>query len=225
MEKLASPAGICYYHFDALGSVTDLSNTQGKQAEHYTYSPFGKTKIYDPATGFTQPDSAYGNYYRFTARQWDPESSLYYYRARYYDAGLGRFLQCDPVGYSAGDLNLYRYCGNEPINSIDPYGTFEPVTIGIMIAGAMSFVDIGSYWLAEKIYNNAYDVDNTAHDVYAEKASLGLVELLIPTPFGKTIERIFYPETAYLLEAYEGLGIDQFIQKILDRLKKCASER
>ncbi len=67
-------------------------------------------------------DSAYGNYYRFTARQWDPESSLYYYRARYYDPGLGRFLQADPVGYEGGSLNLYAYCGNSPLNYGDPTG-------------------------------------------------------------------------------------------------------
>ncbi len=104
MERLVTPAAICYYHFDALGSVTDLSNTSGKQVEHYYYMPFGKTKIYD-AVGRKLADSAYGNCYRFTARQWDSESGLYYYRARMYDPNLGRFLQADPVGYSA-DINL-----------------------------------------------------------------------------------------------------------------------
>jgi RHS repeat-associated protein len=119
--RLERGATICYYHFDGLGSVTDLSNSVGAQVEHYTYSPFGKTKIYN-ATGLKLTDSAYGNYYRFTARQWDGESGLYYYRARYYDANLGRFLQADPVGYEAGDMNLYRYCGNNGINFLDPSG-------------------------------------------------------------------------------------------------------
>ncbi len=82
METLAPVPQICYYHFDGLGSVTDLSNSSGQQVEHYIYSPFGKAKIYD-AAGRKLTDSAYGNYYRFTARQWDPESSLYYYRAIY----------------------------------------------------------------------------------------------------------------------------------------------
>ncbi len=121
--KGLSPQGTVperYYHFDGLGSVTDLSNTSGQQVEHYVYNPFGKTKIYN-ASGVKLSDSAYGNYYRFTARQWDTESSLYYYRARMYDPKLGRFLQADPVGYKA-DINLYRYCGNNSLNRVDPRG-------------------------------------------------------------------------------------------------------
>ncbi len=119
--RIEKGSTICYYHFDGLGSVTDLSNSSGAQIEHYYYLPFGKTKIYN-ASGVKLADSAYGNYYRFTARQWDPESSLYYYRARYYDPNLGRFLQADPVGYDGGDLNLYGYSGNNPINYRDPTG-------------------------------------------------------------------------------------------------------
>jgi len=72
-----------------------------------------------------QADSAYDNPYRFTARRWDPESGLYYYRARMYLPKLGRFLQVDPVGYSAGDMNLYRYVGNNPVNATDPLGLEE----------------------------------------------------------------------------------------------------
>jgi RHS repeat-associated protein len=57
----------------------------------------------------------------FTGRQFDIETGLYYYRARYYNPFLGRFLQTDPVGYS-GDMNLYRYCVNNPLKVVDPSG-------------------------------------------------------------------------------------------------------
>lgn len=53
----------------------------------------------------------------------DSESGRYYYRARYYDAGTGRFLQKDPIGFSGGDINLYRYVLSNPTNWIDPRGT------------------------------------------------------------------------------------------------------
>jgi RHS repeat-associated protein len=44
------------------------------------------------------------------------------YKARWYQPTLGRFLQNDPVRFDAGDLNLYRYCFNNPINHTDPSG-------------------------------------------------------------------------------------------------------
>jgi RHS repeat-associated protein len=63
----------------------------------------------------------------FTGRQFDVETGLYYYRARYYNPYIGRFLQTDPVGYGAG-MNLYRYCSNNPVGASDPSGSF-PVLI------------------------------------------------------------------------------------------------
>ncbi len=50
------------------------------------------------------------------------ESDLYYYRARYYDAGLGRFISEDPKGFGGDSLNLYGYVANNPIVYIDPHG-------------------------------------------------------------------------------------------------------
>lgn len=63
-----------------------------------------------------------GNRFQFTAREYDSETGLHYYRARSYSADLGRFLQLDPIDFDAGDVNLFRYVGNDPVNWVDPSG-------------------------------------------------------------------------------------------------------
>ena len=62
------------------------------------------------------------NPFTFTGREWDKETGLYYYRARYYDAKVGRFVSKDPIGLAGGDINLYSYVGNNPVNFVDPWG-------------------------------------------------------------------------------------------------------
>jgi|GEM_PF-5632556 len=62
-----------------------------------------------------------GRVYGFTGREYETNTGLYYYRARYYNPAIGRFLQLDPIGYY-DSLNLYQYCGNNPVNWIDPSG-------------------------------------------------------------------------------------------------------
>jgi RHS repeat-associated protein len=61
------------------------------------------------------------NPYRFQSQPLDEESGLYYLQARYYNPGLGKFIQADPLRYGAG-LNLYDYCANDPVNNSDPRG-------------------------------------------------------------------------------------------------------
>ncbi len=61
------------------------------------------------------------NPFRYTGREYDSETGLYYYRARYYDPSTGRFLSEDPISF-AGGINFYPYVGNSPSNLIDPTG-------------------------------------------------------------------------------------------------------
>jgi len=104
------------YHADGLGSITTLTDLNGVPAQTYTYDSFGQ--IVDQ-TG-TAP-----NPYTYTGRELDPETGLYYYRARYYNPTTGRFLQQDPIGsllQAPISLNSYPYVSNNPIKYIDPVG-------------------------------------------------------------------------------------------------------
>jgi RHS repeat-associated protein len=65
------------------------------------------------------------------------DSNLYYYRARYYDPELQRFLSLDPIGFSSGDFNFYRYVGNDPVNLMDPDGK-TPVHVAMALAAAFA---------------------------------------------------------------------------------------
>jgi RHS repeat-associated protein len=112
IDTMTSPAVTSYYHFDGLRSVVALTNSSGNTVEVYEYDVYGRV-------GAT--DANHPNRFMFTGREYDKETGLYYYRARYYNPQIGRFLQTDPVGYGAG-MNLYAYCGNNSTNCIDPSG-------------------------------------------------------------------------------------------------------
>ena len=68
------------------------------------------------------PSATYNNTILYTGRELDIATGLYYYRARYYDAALERFVSRDPA---QADINLYRYCSNGPTDGADPSGDDE----------------------------------------------------------------------------------------------------
>jgi len=113
IDSMTSPAVTSYYHFDALGSVVALTNSSGNTVEVYEYDVYGRVGA---------SDASHPNRIMFIGREYDKETGLYYYRARYYNPQIGRFLQTDPIGYKAG-MNLYVYCRNAPLTLIDPMGT------------------------------------------------------------------------------------------------------
>jgi RHS repeat-associated protein len=100
-----------YYHANRLGSVIAMADETGAITAQYVYTPYG----------VESPYNASGNPFRYTGRRLDAQWGVYYYRARYYDPQLGRFLETDPAGY-ADSMNLYAYVGNNPLNATDPTG-------------------------------------------------------------------------------------------------------
>ena len=105
-----------YFHSDGLGSIMSTTNSNGQIQETYDYTVFGES------IGADTP-----SHYGFTGRELD-ETGLYYYRARFYMPELGRFTSKDPIGFAGGDVNLYSYVGQNPVNYTDPWGLFGCVT-------------------------------------------------------------------------------------------------
>ena len=105
-----------FYEQDGLGSVTSLSGSAGAAADTYMYDSFG---ILTASTG------TFANPFQYTGRDYDSETGLRYYRARYYDPKMGRFANEDPIGFVGGD-NFYAYVDNDPTDFADPAGLCPP---------------------------------------------------------------------------------------------------
>jgi len=126
-----------YYHPDHLGSVSVVSNHRGEPYERVEYLPFGEMWIEetDPATSYIP--------FRFTSKEYDEETGLYYYGARYYEPRLSRWMSADPAGWDLinpmepdGEggwkpkqshsvieaTNWYSYVSNNPVKYVDPTG-------------------------------------------------------------------------------------------------------
>jgi RHS repeat-associated protein len=109
-----SPTGMVWSLSDRLGSVNLLTDAGGVVVNQRTFDSFGRV------LSETNPSVKFR--YGYTGRETDGETGLDYYRARYYDAANGRFISVDPIGFGAGDTNLYRYVGNSSTMYTDPSG-------------------------------------------------------------------------------------------------------
>src|ERR1700688_76755 len=101
-----------YYAADGLGSITSLTSSAGAVADTYTYDSFGNVTT---STGTLR------NPFLYAGREYDNETSLYFNRARYYDAASGRFRSEDPIRFSGG-ADFYAYVFNNPAILTDPRG-------------------------------------------------------------------------------------------------------
>ena len=131
-----------YHHHDGLGSVIMLTNASGSVVERYRYDVFGYVTILDAAHA-PRPATAHNNRFLYTGREWLAQLELYDYRNRSYSTTLGRFLQTDPIGFDAGDVNLYRYVANNPVNLVDPLGLFWWAALdwALTVADAKAAID------------------------------------------------------------------------------------
>jgi RHS repeat-associated protein len=113
----SSAAGMVWALADRLGSIDTITDEDGVVVDKRTFDTFGR--VLDQ----TNPSVSFR--YGYTGRELDLESGLHYYRARYYDSNVGRFISVDPLGFDGGDTNLYRYVGNSSTLATDPTGMFS----------------------------------------------------------------------------------------------------
>ena len=174
LARSLTAGGTDWYLADKLGTVRDLVDVGGSLLNHVDYDSFGGVRA--------QTDTGQGDRFLFAGREYEAESGLYFNRARYYDPGLGRFISEDPTGFDGGDLNLYRYVNNSPLNGTDPTGEQAIIEFAMDIC---SLASIQSFGVAVNdlniaLYSAIIDALKTGHYSFEIHPVDILVGLIIP---------------------------------------------
>ena len=141
---------------DHLGSVRDLVDNNGRIREHVVYNSFGVRLSESDWDANGNPiasnnPAAVDHLFGYTGREWDSDIELQYNRARWYDPEQGRWKSQDPIGFTAGDVNLYRVVGNHVTGATDPSGLIEVGDISDATLGfLMSNPELGGTFVREQ---------------------------------------------------------------------------
>ena len=129
-----------YYHPNHLGSSSYITNLDGEVMQHIEYVPFGEVFIEERNNTWNTP-------YLFNAKEFDEETGMYYYGARYYEPRLSLWMSTDPMEEKYSWLSSYCYTSNNPIKYIDPTGRdYDEIVDGQSITlKAVIFVTRDSY--------------------------------------------------------------------------------
>ena len=162
------------YRKNLFGDIVALYQGATKVAE-YAYDAWGNCTVIDPATGYVSTSDVFignQNPFRYRGYYWDNDLGLYYLMSRYYDPQTGRFINADSLEYldseTIGGLNLYAYCGNNPVMGVDPSGH---VTVDF-------FLDL--FFIGWDIYNLA---TNEGWKDWKNWVALGVDILFAVVPF------------------------------------------
>ena len=117
------------YRKDAQGNVIALMNASGAVVARYLYDAWGTCVVVNNGGAEIADANHIGNLnpFRYRGYYYDVETKLYYLKTRYYDPEVGRFMTIDGIEYldpeTINGLNLYAYCGNNPVMNIDTNGS------------------------------------------------------------------------------------------------------
>ena len=130
------------YHKNIFGDVTEIYDASGALVGKYSYTAFGECIVKVNEGGIAEK-----NPIRYRGYYYDTETGLYYLKSRYYDPELGRFMTIDGIEYIDPDtingLNLYAYCGNNPVNYCDPDGCLAMPSWLKWVIGGVVIVGLG----------------------------------------------------------------------------------
>ena len=104
-----------FYHPDHLGSSSFITNIEGEVVQHIEYVPYGEVFIEERNNVWNTP-------YLFNAKEFDEETGLYYYGARYYDSRLSMWYGVDALAEKYPNIGGYVYCTGNPVKLVDPDG-------------------------------------------------------------------------------------------------------
>ena len=156
------------YARNLLGEIYDIMYLKGKSIIRYTYNAYGVPSItlgtnLSSSETLIASDIAELNIYLYKGYIYDQETKLYYCKSRYYDPEVGRWLSIDHIAYldveSIGGLNLYAYCGNNPVMYSDPSGNMPEWlkwTIGIGIIVGLGVATVLTGGAAAAILGSAF---------------------------------------------------------------------
>ena len=136
-----------YFHRDHLGSAALVTDSVGNVDHRIEYTPQG-TMFFQTVTG------NYRTPYRFNAKEFDDDTELYYFGARYYDKNLGIWISPDPMAEDYPGVSSYAYCAGNPVNLIDKKGE-KIVFVNGKIGGGSPPAGI-SYWGGTNLYNSTF---------------------------------------------------------------------
>ncbi|MBR1402275.1 MAG: RHS repeat-associated core domain-containing protein [Prevotella sp.] len=137
-----------YYHHDHLGSTCLVTDSLGNVDQRIEYMPDGN--IF-----FQTVNGSYSTPFRFNGQEFDDDTELYYYGARYYDRKLGIWTSTDPMELDYPGISSYAYCAGNPVNAIDPNGNVV--------------IPIHGTWAKEDTWKNLDGIINATNNLFGDK--------------------------------------------------------
>lgn len=166
-ELLASDSAHArtYYHYacDEMGSITDITDTNGTVLNHYAYDAFGNRTV---------EEESVENRFGFAGEMLDAVTGQYYLRARFYNPVIARFLSEDT--YYGDGLNLYAYCYNNPVGYVDPSGHIKKICSKKYAEHKQKEAEGGKLSLKEKYQIYEYEHRKTQPDGVGSDSKRGI---------------------------------------------------